>query len=94
MIFSANSVQIIAGAHNPTTTVDEPLQVRVIAQARTVHEEWNRATLSNDIAVLRASIPVGSEGISAITLAPANSGNFAGSTATLTGWGEFLFIQQ
>lgn len=84
----ATSVQIIAGAHNPTTTVNEPTQVRLVASAATIHAQWNRATLQNDIALLRAaSIPVGSTGISAVSLAPASSSNFAGSTAVLSGWG-------
>lgn len=84
----ATSVQIIAGAHNPTTTVNEPTQVRLVATALSIHAQWNRATLQNDIALLRAaSIPVGTTGISAINLAPASSGNFAGSTAVLSGWG-------
>ncbi|XP_066251746.1 brachyurin-like [Euwallacea similis] len=88
-IDSATSVQVIAGAHNPSTTVNEPTQVRIAAEARTVHKEWNRQTLSNDVALLRASeIPITNDGISAIQLAASDSGTFAGSTATLTGWGR------
>lgn len=87
-MISANSVQVILGAHNPTTTTNEPTQVRLAAQAVTLHAQWNRQTLANDIALLRlTSIPIGQTGISAISLAPASSGNFAGSTARISGWG-------
>lgn len=86
---SATSVQIIAGAHNPFTTVNEPLQVRIAAQAITVHAQWSPSTIANDIALLRAAnIPIQNEGIAAIALAPSNSGSFAGSTGVLTGWGK------
>lgn len=88
-IYSASSVQLILGAHNPSTTVNEPTQVRVVANARVVHTGWNGNTMQNDIALLRAaSIPVGASGISAVSLAPASSGTFAGSTAVLSGWGK------
>lgn len=84
---------MILGAHNPRTTVNEPTQVRVAASARIVHADWDRANLQFDIALLRAaSIPVGSSGISAVSLAPATSGTFAGSTATLSGWGKYIFL--
>ncbi|KAL1501554.1 hypothetical protein ABEB36_006855 [Hypothenemus hampei] len=86
---TATSVQIIVGAHNPRTTVNEPTQVRLAANARTVHTGWNSNTLANDIALLRAaSIPVGQSGISRINLAAASAGTFAGSTAVLSGWGR------
>uniref|UniRef100_A0AAR5Q8T2 Peptidase S1 domain-containing protein n=3 Tax=Dendroctonus ponderosae TaxID=77166 RepID=A0AAR5Q8T2_DENPD len=86
---TASSVQLILGAHNPSTTVNEPTQVRVVANARVVHTGWNGNTMQNDIALLRAaSIPVGSSGISSVSLAPASSGTFAGSTAVLSGWGR------
>ncbi|KAH1011598.1 brachyurin [Dendroctonus ponderosae] len=86
---TASSVQLILGAHNPRTTVNEPTQVRIVASARIVHAQWDRANLQFDIALLRgASIPVGSAGISAVSLAPATSGTFAGSTAVLSGWGR------
>lgn len=63
--------------------------MRLVANARVVHTAWNSATLLNDVALLRvASIPVGSSGISAISLAPASSGNFAGQNAIVSGWGE------
>lgn len=63
--------------------------MRLAAQARTVHANWNPSNLANDIALLRAaSIPIGSTGISAVSLAPASSGTFAGSTAVLSGWGR------
>lgn len=89
----ATSVQVILGAHNPRTTVNEPTQVRLAANARVVHTGWTASTLQNDIAVLRtANIPVGQTGISTIGLAPANSGTFAGSTAVFSGWGDFSQI--
>ncbi|ENN70352.1 brachyurin-like [Dendroctonus ponderosae] len=86
---SALVVQVVVGAHNPRTTVDEPTQVRLSANGRVIHSAWDRANLQNDIALLRvAGIPVGSPGISSISLAPATSGTFAGSTGILTGWGR------
>ncbi|XP_066252003.1 uncharacterized protein [Euwallacea similis] len=87
-VSSASSVQVIAGAHNPSTTVDEPTQVRITAESRIVHNDYSGTTLVNDIALLKGAIPIGQEGISAVNLAPSNSGNFAGTTATLTGWGR------
>ncbi|ERL93372.1 brachyurin [Dendroctonus ponderosae] len=86
---TATSVQLILGAHNPRTTVNEPTQVRLASDGRVVHADWNRNTLQYDIALLRAAgIPVGAAGISAVALAPASSGTFAGSTAVLSGWGR------
>nr|AEE62896.1 unknown [Dendroctonus ponderosae] len=86
---TASAVQIILGAHNPSTTVNEPTQVRLVASGRVVHAQWASATLLNDIALLRAaSIPVGQAGISSISLAPANSGTFAGQTSIVSGWGR------
>lgn len=82
-------MQIVAGAHNPLTTVNEPLQVRISAQAITVHAQWSPSTIANDVALLRATnIPIQNEGIAAIALTPSNSGSFAGLTAVLTGWGK------
>nr|QGT40992.1 Chy1a [Tomicus yunnanensis] len=86
---TATSVQIIVGAHNPRTTVNEPTQVRLAASARVLHSGWNSATLLNDVALLRAaSIPISQSGISAISLAPASSGTFAGQNAIVSGWGR------
>ncbi|KAL1501553.1 hypothetical protein ABEB36_006854 [Hypothenemus hampei] len=86
---TATSVQIIVGAHNPRTTVNEPTQVRLAANARTVHAQWNPNTIANDVALLRAaSIPVGQSGISRVNLAAASAGTFAGSNGVISGWGR------
>ncbi|ERL85746.1 brachyurin [Dendroctonus ponderosae] len=86
---TAAAVQIILGAHNPRSTVNEPTQVRLAANGRVVHTGWETSVLQNDIALLRvASIPVGQPGISAVNLAPSNSPTYAGSTGTISGWGR------
>lgn len=86
-------MQIVAGAHNPFTTVNEPLQVRIAAQAITVHAQWTPSLIANDVALLRATnIPIQNEGIAAIPLAPSNSGSFAGITGVITGWGKSSYI--
>lgn len=80
--------QVIVGAHNPSTTVNEPTQVTLRSTSRVYHAQWSPDDLRNDIALIRlTSIPIGNTGISAIALAPANAGSFAGSTGVLTGWG-------
>lgn len=86
-------MQIVAGAHNPFTTINEPLQVRIAAQAITVHAQWTPSLIANDVALLRATnIPIQNEGIAAIPLAPSNSGSFAGITGVITGWGKSSYI--
>nr|QGT40991.1 Chy5a [Tomicus yunnanensis] len=86
---TASAVQVILGAHNPRSTVNEPTQLRLVANGRVVHTGWETSVLQNDIALLRlASIPVGQAGISAINLAPSNSPTYAGSTGIISGWGR------
>ncbi|XP_066144717.1 transmembrane protease serine 9-like [Euwallacea fornicatus] len=87
-ISSTSSVQVIAGAHNPSTTVNETNQVRINAKFNIIHDDYDSRALLNDIALSRVDIPIENKGISAIKLAPANSGNFVGSSAVLTGWGR------
>ncbi|XP_050313395.1 brachyurin-like [Anthonomus grandis grandis] len=82
-----SSIQVIAGAHQPM--VNEVSQVRLAASGRSLHTGWNSRTMQNDIAIVRVTnIPLRAGTISIVNLAPANSGTFAGSTATLSGWGR------
>ncbi|CAG9765098.1 unnamed protein product [Ceutorhynchus assimilis] len=84
---SNNPVQVIAGAHNPSAT--EPSQVRIAAESCVVHPGWDLTRLENDIAVLNVpNIPIGTQTIDSIRLAPSNSGSFAGAIAALSGWGK------
>ncbi|XP_018580085.1 brachyurin-like [Anoplophora glabripennis] len=83
----ASLVRVILGAHNIRRT--ETTQLAVTTSSIINHPQYSRATLSNDIALIRLpyAVPI-SNTIQVITLAPATSGTFAGSIARLSGWGK------
>ncbi|XP_046608056.1 uncharacterized protein LOC124299131 [Neodiprion virginianus] len=85
----AVSVEVIVAAHN----INEPEegQYRVPAQKIVVHENWNTATIRNDLAVLRLAFPIEySNRVQPIRL-PSRSQvgqTFAGETGIVSGWGR------
>lgn len=84
---SASYVRVILGAHNILQL--EATQVTVTTSSIINHPRYNRASLSNDVALIRLpfSVPL-SSAIQPIGLALANSTTFAGSRARLSGWGK------
>ncbi|KAJ8913217.1 hypothetical protein NQ315_016160 [Exocentrus adspersus] len=84
---SASTVNVRLGAHAFNT--NEATQVRVTSTSVRNHASYNSQTISNDIAiVLLPSAVTLNSNIQVISLAPASSGNFAGSSALLAGWGR------
>lgn len=83
----STSATVILGAHN--VQQHENNQIRVQTQSIINHEQYNPNNLANDIALLRlsANVPI-SNHVRLIQLAAANAGNYAGSTAYLSGWGR------
>ncbi|KAL1501682.1 hypothetical protein ABEB36_006967 [Hypothenemus hampei] len=83
------TLQVIAGAHDRTNT-QEATQIRVLTNDSFRHSQYDPAEIQYNVALVKVSqLPVGSIGISAITLAPADAENFAGKTGYLTGWGIY-----
>ncbi|KAJ8942822.1 hypothetical protein NQ318_022836 [Aromia moschata] len=83
----ASYIEVILGAHNIRD--NEPSQVTVTSRALTNHPNYNSVNLNNDIAVIRLPSSVRlTSAIQIVSLAPANSGTFAGSQARLSGWGR------
>ncbi|XP_046734115.1 brachyurin-like [Diprion similis] len=86
---SAQSVEIIIGAHN----INEPEegQLRVAARKIVVHENWDVMTIRNDLAVIQLAFPIEfSDRVQPIRL-PRRSQvgqTFAGQTGTVSGWGR------
>ncbi|KAF4520238.1 hypothetical protein B566_EDAN009963 [Ephemera danica] len=68
---------------------NEPDHQVVFTRDYTVHAMWNAQTINNDIAFIRLEAPVSGPGIGIIRL-PSRSqqqDTFAGSIATVSGWG-------
>ncbi|KAJ8976742.1 hypothetical protein NQ317_004294 [Molorchus minor] len=83
----ASVVQVILGAHSVQQS--ESTQVTATSRAITNHPSYNSANLANDVSLIRLPSSVTlTSAIQIISLAPASSGTFAGSTALLSGWGR------
>ncbi|XP_074029593.1 brachyurin-like [Leptinotarsa decemlineata] len=81
----AYKVEVILGAHN--VTAEEDSQVRLVSVDIVVHEEWDRDTLTNDIALIKLPSPVKeTDAIKIIDIA-AGRDSFVGDKAVTTGWG-------
>ncbi|KAJ8976739.1 hypothetical protein NQ317_004290 [Molorchus minor] len=84
---TASFVQVILGAHNIRET--EATQVVITSSNIINHENYIASTLTNDVSLVRLPQAVTLSGvIQTISLAPGTSGTFAGSVATLSGWGR------
>ncbi|KAJ8918101.1 hypothetical protein NQ315_011558 [Exocentrus adspersus] len=83
----ASFVRVVLGAHNLRR--GEATTVMLTTSSIINHPQYNRATLTNDVALIRLPFSVRlTRAIQLVTLAPANSPSFAGSVATLSGWGK------
>ncbi|KAJ8918128.1 hypothetical protein NQ315_011585 [Exocentrus adspersus] len=84
---SASYVELVFGAHNVNN--QETTQLRLTSSNIINHPQYQSATLRNDVALVRTPSSVTTNNnIQIITLAAANAGTYAGSTAFLSGWGR------
>ncbi|XP_018570824.1 brachyurin [Anoplophora glabripennis] len=85
---SASFVNVRLGAH--AFNSNEATQVRLTSSSVVNHASYNVGSFAaNDVAVIFLPSAVSlNNNIQLISLAPANSGTFAGSTGFLAGWGR------
>ncbi|CAB3365334.1 Hypothetical predicted protein [Cloeon dipterum] len=77
------------GAHD-IFDINEPNKVIVISTDGVAHENFNPATIDNDIAIVRLGFPVGGFGISTVRLPAFSLVNvtFSGDRVRVSGWGR------
>ncbi|XP_065334592.1 brachyurin-like [Cloeon dipterum] len=77
------------GAHD-IYDMNEPNRVIVISTDGVAHENFNPATIDNDIAIVRLGFPVGGFGISPVRLPAFSLVNetFSGDRVRVSGWGR------
>ncbi|XP_049824079.1 brachyurin-like [Aethina tumida] len=86
-VFGIPSATVVLGAHN--IRQEEDSQIKIMSTNFTVHEDWDRQTLRNDIALIHLpeDVPL-SEIISTIRLATDEWNNYIYQEAKVTGWGK------